>query len=231
MTARAAPRSLLPQLARGLIAYGIVGLVLAVLTSIAVLIAIGRLGTIGKSTSGSTDQVGTVLERMATVLDDAATSAGSFGATIDSSSAALTSAAVDLRAVVPQLRDIERQANAINILGSPPLAPLAGLFGGIADQLGDLDSQLDGVAADLVANRSALAANATSLRALATEVRALGARIAPTTIARIVDDATWLAFALLAVVVTGVGLPAGAALAGGWWLRREILRSAGSTRA
>ena len=217
-------RPALRRLASGLIIYGVVGLALSFVAVVAVGLSIGRLSAVGDAVGGSADQVGTVLDRMAIVLDDAAASAGSFGSTIDQGSSALTSAAVDLRAIVPRLRDIETQANAINILGSQPLAPLAGLFGQIAGQLGDLDGQLDGLATNLVLNRASLEANSASLAGLAGETRALGERLAPDALARIVDDARWFAIALLAVVLAGVAAPAAAAVGFGWWLRQELGR-------
>jgi hypothetical protein len=211
------------RLARGLVAYGIVGLALSLVATIAILLAVGRLSAAGDTVGGGADQLGTVLERMTTVLDGASTSAASFGTTIDNGSSALAEAAADLRAIVPRLRDIETQANGIDVLGSKPLAPIAGLFGQIAGQIGDLDGRLDTVATNLSANRGALASNAAALSALADETRTLAARLAPDTLVRIVDDARWFAIAMLIVVLAGVAVPAGAALAFGWWLRTELL--------
>ena len=207
---------------RGLVAYGVVGLAVSAIAAIAVVLAIGRLSAVGDTVGGGADQLGTVLARMTTAIDEASTSASSFGTTIDNGSAALSAAASDLRAIVPQLRDIETQANGINILGSKPLEPIAGLFGQIAGQLGDLDGRLDTVATNLSGNRGALKANAASLAALAAETRVLAAQLTPDVVLRIVDDARLFAIALLAVVLAGVAVPAGAALAFGWWLRREL---------
>jgi uncharacterized RDD family membrane protein YckC len=220
---RALSRPALRRLTRGLLAYGIVGLVLSLVAAIAILLAVGRLSSVGATVGGGADQLGTVLARMTTVLDGASTSAASFGTTIDNGSEALTAAASDLRAIVPQLRDIETQANAINILGSQPLAPLAGLFGQIASQLGDLDGRLDTVATNLSANRGALTANAAALSALADETRVLADRLAPDALIRIIDDARWFAIAMVIVVLAGVAVPAAAALAFGWWLRQELM--------
>jgi hypothetical protein len=207
---------------QGLLAYGIVGLALSIVAAIAILLAVGRLSSVGDTIDGGADQLGTVLARMTTALDGASTSASSFGTTIDNGSDALTAAAADLRAIVPQLRGIETQANAIDILGSKPLAPIAALFGQIAGQLGDLDARLDTVATNLTANRGALTANAASLAALADETRGLATQLTPDVLIRIVDDARVFALALLVVLLAGVAVPAGAALAFGWWLRREL---------
>jgi len=166
VTGAALSRPALRRLTQGLLAYGIVGLTLSLVATIAILLAVGRLSAVGDTVGGGAGQLGTVLARMTTVLDGASTSAASFGTTIDNGSSALTAAAADIRAIVPQLRDIESQANAINILGSKPLEPLAGLFGQIAGQLGDLDGRLDTVATNLSENRGALTMNAAALAAL-----------------------------------------------------------------
>jgi hypothetical protein len=231
VTGAALSRPALRRLTKGLLAYGVIGLILSLVAALAILLAVGRLSAVGETVGGGADQVGTVLARMTTVLDGAATSAATFGTTIDNGSSALTAAAADIRAIVPQLRDIETQANAINILGSRPLEPLASLFGDIAGQIGDLDTQLEGVSTNLSANRGALTANATSLAALATEVRALRDQIPAEMPGTALGDARWLVVLLLLVVLAAVALPAVAALWLGWWLRRELLRSSGFTLA
>jgi hypothetical protein len=231
VTAGAASRPGLRRLLRGLTAYGIVGLCLSGVAVIALVIALGRLGSVSDSVGGGTGQLSAVLERMATVLDGASKSAVSFWSTIDSGSTALTTAAADLRAIVPQLREIERQANAINILGQQPLAPLAGLFGQIAGQLGDLDGQLDTLSANLSDNRAALTGNADALASLARETRALEARITPDVLSRTIQDARWFAIALLAVVIAGALLPAVGALTLARWLWLELRREAVSAAA
>ena len=220
-------RPVLRRLTRVLIGYGVVGLVLAALGILALLVGLGRVNGLSERLRGDVGGVSATLERTARVLDDAAATARGFGTTVDSSTAALNQAAADLRLVVPQLRDIEVQANAINILGSQPLAPIAGLFGNIAGQLDDLDTQLDGVATNLVANRSALAANATSLADLATETRSLSDRLGGDALPAAVDDARWLLVAMLVIGTLGAAVPASGALIAGWWLRRWLSRSAG----
>jgi hypothetical protein len=208
------------RLSRVLIGYGIVGLVVAAIGVMALVVGLGRLNGLSDRLRDDVGGVSSALERTATVLDDAAAAARGFGTTVDSSTTALTTAASDLREIVPQLRSIESQANAINILGSQPLAPLAGLFGQIAGQLTDLDGQLDAVATNLGTNRGALDANAASLAALATETRTLGDRLEGDALPAAVDDIRWLLIAMLAVGTLGAIVPAAGALAAGWWLWR-----------
>ena len=220
-------RPALRRVERFLIGYGSVGLAVAAVGVIVLVLALGRVNSLADGLRGDVGGVSATLERTATVLDDAAATAGGFGTTVDSSTAALSKAAADLREIVPRLREVETQANAINILGSQPLAPLAGLFGQIAGQLGDLDTQLDGVATNLAANRSALAANATSLADLATQTRTLAQRLGGDALPAAVDDARWLLVAMLAIGTLGAVVPASGALLLGIWLRRTRRRPGG----
>ena len=220
-------RPALRRLTAMLLGYGIVGLVVAALGVIALLAGLGRVNALSDRLRTDVGGVSATLERTAQVLDDAAATARGFGTTVDSSTAALNQAANDIRVIVPQLREIETQANAINILGSQPLSPIAGLFGQIAGQLDDLDGQLDGVATNLLSNREALAANATSLADLAKETRSLSDRLGGDALPAAVDDARWLLVAMLVIGALGAAVPASGALIVGWWLRRWLGRPGG----
>jgi hypothetical protein len=215
-------RAGLRRLTAALIGYGIVGLLVAALGLAALVMGLGRIDSLAVGLDDNLAGLGTTLEKTATTLDDAAASARGFGTTIDSSTTALTTAAGDLRQIVPRLRDIESQANAINILGSQPLAPLAGLFGQIAGQLASLDAQLDTVATGLSGNRSSLDSNAASLAALATETRSLGEGLDAASLNAVLGDARLLLVAMLGIGVVGASVPAVGALLVGLWLRREL---------
>jgi hypothetical protein len=210
------------RLARVLIVYGTIGLVVVAIGILALVLGLGRVNSLAAGLRDNVGGAAAALERTATVLDDAAASSRSIGATVDSSTVALGQAAADLRVIVPRLREVETQANAIEILGSRPLASFAGLFGQIASQLGDLDGQLDAVATNLTANRTALSVNATSLAALATETRALAGRLGGDALPTAVDDARWLLVAMLLIGTIGAAVPASGALIVGWWLRRWL---------
>ena len=213
----------LRAISRLLIGYGAVGLFAAAIGIAFLIIGLVRVNALGSRVGGDFGGVATVLERTATVLDDAATTARGFGVTVDGSTAALSTSAEDIRAIVPRLRDLETQANAVNVLGSQPLAPLGGLFGQIAGQLDDLDERLDTVSTSLGTNRAALDTNAGSLADLATETRTLADRLGEDTLTAAIDDARWLLVALLVVGSVGAIVPAGGALAAGLWLRRRLL--------
>jgi hypothetical protein len=210
----------LGRIERLLIGYGVVSLVLAALAVVALLVGLSRVSGLADHLRDDASGVSGTLGRTAAVLDSAAASARGFETTVGSSTAALNQAAADLRQIVPRLRDIETRANEIDLLGSRPLAPLAGLFGQIAGQLGDLDGQLDEVATNLTANRAVLTANATSLTDLATETRTLALRLGGDSLPAAIDDARWLLVALLIVSTLGAVVPASGALGLGIWLRR-----------
>jgi hypothetical protein len=218
---RPAPR----RLARILIAYGVVGLVVAAFGLAGLIIGLGRIDGLSTRLDGDLGGVSATLSRTATVLDDAAATARGFGGTIDGTTTALTSAATDIREIVPRLRDVEFQANALNILGTQPLAPIGGLFGQIAGQLADLDAQLDTVSSGLAGNRGALDANATSLAALATETRLLGDRLGEASLGDVVADARMLLVVMLGVGTLGAAVPGVGALLIGLWLLRSLNRS------
>ena len=216
----------LRQVTRVLIGYGIAGLAVAAIGLLALLVGLGRLNGLADQLRDDGGGVSDVLERTATALDGASATATGFGTTIDTSTTALGRAAADLREVGPRLRDLETQANGIDVLGSRPLAPLGGLFGQIAGQLADLDGQLDAVAAGLGTNRTALTANAASLADLATETRALADRLGGDALPGAIDDARWLLVAMLLVGALGAAVPATGALIVGLWLRRWLTRTA-----
>ncbi len=220
----------LSRLARGLIVYGIVGLLVTTVAAVAVGVALGRMGALSETLDGGGTELAATLDRTAKVLDDAALTAAGFGTTIDSSGAALVNAGNDIDQIIPRLRDIESRSNAINILGNQPLAPVAGLFGEIAGQLGDLNGQLRGVASDLTTNRSALTGNAASLAALAAQTRTLSARLGNDALRQAVDDGRLVLVAILVLVLAGVAVPAVGAVALGWWLQ-GFLRPERSTPA
>lgn len=212
----------LARLSRWLVVYGVAGLVVAIVAIGALAVGLSRVASLSDALRDDTNGISETLTRTGDVIDSAASTSGDFGLTIDRTTSALGTVGTDIRDIVPRLRDIETQANAINILGSRPLAPLAGLFGEIAGQLADVQTQLDAVSASLATNRTSLTATATSLTALATETRALSTKLGGDSVPNALDDARWLFVAVLGVAALGAAMPAVGALALGLWLRREI---------
>ena len=212
----------LRRLARWLVAYGAVGLLVAVVAVAALAAGTGRVASLSDTLRGNVNGISETLVRTADVIDRAATTSGDFGLTIDRTTAALGTVGGDIGDIVPRLRAIESQAGAINILGSQPLAPLASLFGDIAGQLGDVQAQVASVSSSLATNREGLTATGESLTKLSNQLRTLSNQLGRDAVANALDDARWLFVAVLGVAALGAAMPAVGALALGLWLRREL---------
>jgi hypothetical protein len=212
----------LARLATGLIVYGAIGLLAAAIGIAALIGASEGIGSLGDRITSETVTLDAVINRTADVLDDAATTAATLGPTVARTSTTVSDAAGALRAVEPRLRDLEAQANAIEIFGSRPVAPLGQLFGQIAGDISGLDEQLDGIATELDRNEAALKANAESLTALAKLARAYSERLKPTAIDAGIDEARRLLLITLALFIGWTAVPAVGALIVGRWMRRLV---------
>jgi hypothetical protein len=210
------------RLANALLIYGAVGLLAAAIGFAGLIAASSRIGALGNRIVSEAVTLDGIIKQTASVLDDAAVTAGSFGPTMARTSTTVTGAAVAIRAIEPRLRDLETQANAIEIFGQRPVAPLGQLFGQIATDVSGLDEQLDGIATEMGKNQGALTANATSLGALADLVRAYAGRLKPEAIDAGIDDARRLLLMTLALFIGWTAVPAVGALIVGRWMRRLI---------
>jgi hypothetical protein len=228
MSAAAEWRRGLQRLATALLVYGIIGLLAAAIGFVALIAASGRIGSLGDRIVSEAVSVDAIISRTADVLDDAATTAASFGPTVAQTSTAVHGAATAVRDIGPRLRDLETQANAIEIFGSRPVAPLGQLFGQIAGDISGLDVQLDGIATEMGRNETALAANATSLRSLADLVRAYTGRLKPDAIDAGIDEARRLLLFTLALFIGWTAVPAVGSLIVGRWMRELVADRPGS---
>ncbi len=223
-TARAAAewhRGLL-RLANALIVYGVIGLLAAAIGFAALISASSRIGSLGERIVSEAVSLDAIIVLTADVLDDAATTAGTFGPTVKQTSVTVSEAAGAIREIEPRLRDLETQANAIEIFGQRPVAPLGQLFGQIATDVSGLDEQLDGIATEMARNEEALTENADSLGALADLVRAYKGRLQPAAIDAGIDDARRLLLLTLALFIGWTAVPAVGSLIVGRWMRRLV---------
>lgn len=216
------------RLARVLIGYGIVGLLVAALALVALVVGVSRLSGIADRFGGDVGGISRTLDRTGDVLEKAASTARGFGATIDGTAGALTVVAGDIDSIVPRLDSIADQTAALNILGSQPLADASGLFREISTQLRDVRGQLATVSTSLSTNRGALETNADSLADLAAETRQLSLRLDGATLAGAIEDLRVLLVIVLGIGALGAAVPAVGALLVGLWLRREVGALAGA---
>ena len=210
------------RLANALIVYGVIGLLAAAIGIAALFAASGRIGSLGERIVSEAVSLDAIIVLTADVLDDAATTAGTFGPTVKQTSVTVGEAAGAIRDIEPRLRDLETQANAIEIFGQRPVAPLGQLFGQIANDVSGLDEQLDGIATEMGRNEEALTANAKSLGALADLVRAYKGRLKPAAIDAGIDDARRLLQLTLGLFIAWTAVPALGSLIVGRWMRRLV---------
>jgi hypothetical protein len=211
------------RLSRMLLAFGIVGLLVAALSLVALVIGVTRVNGLADRFGGDIGGISRTLDRTSDVIDKAAATAGGFGSTIDGTTAALGIVGGDIDSIVPRLDSIADQTAAINILGANPLSSVSGLFRDIATQLRDVRGQVTAIGTSLTANRAALAANATSLGQLATETKALARQMDGAALSGALEDLRVLLVIVLGIGALGAAVPAVGSLLLGWWLRREVV--------
>lgn len=215
----------LHRLSRGLIAYGIIGLVVAAIGFGAMVWVNGRISDLRVEAEVTATRLATTVGLAATVLRGASTTARSFSETLDQAAEAVSAAAPTMTETRSDLSALEAQLRSVNILGATPLSSPADAVGRIAVSLEGLDTQLSLIAIDLRGNRDALAANAASLNQLGDSTRALGTRLGPSVGQDAFGEVQQVIAIALLMFAAWSFVPAVGALALGVWLRRELGRS------
>ncbi|HEX6869431.1 MAG TPA: hypothetical protein VF119_11530 [Candidatus Limnocylindrales bacterium] len=216
----------LTRLSRGLIAYGIVGLIVAALGFVVLIYVNGRIDAAGERVDTTVAELATTLDRTAKVLHDASTTAQTFTVTLDRTEEAVSAAAETIIGVRTNLETLEGAMRAVDILGLTPLGPAANAVGGIANAIEGLDTRLTAIADGLVGNGDALRANATSLGQLGDSVEAMAERLRSGAIEDSLADVHLIIVAMLLLMTALAAVPAAGGLAFGIWLRRELERTA-----
>jgi hypothetical protein len=212
----------LRRLSSGLIAYGLLGLVLALVAGFALAWIGGRVGGIADRTAEQVESIVATLDETALVLGSMGASATSFSGTLERTPPAVRQTAQTVANLRANLILVQGQLGAINILGARPLANAANLFGQMATDLEGLDTRLEVIATDLDTNRTALLDNSTKLQALGTELDGLADGLRGGVIEESFDDIQLILAVLSLLVIVWTAFPAAGALALGWWLRREL---------
>ena len=215
----------LARLSRGLIVYGIVGLVVAAL-SLGVLVYVnGRFDAAGDRVESTMVELATTVDRTAQVLHDASTTAQSFTVTLGRTQEAVNAAADTIIGVRTNLESLESVLRTVNILGLTPLGGAADAVGGIANAIEGLDSRLTAIGDGLESNGDALAANATSLGQLGDSTEALAERLRSGIVEDSMADVQLVIVVMLLLMAAWAAVPAIGALVFGIYLRRELERS------
>jgi hypothetical protein len=209
-----------------MIAYGLIGLAIAVIGLAALLWVGGRVGGLADRTSVQVESIIATLDKTATALDDAGTSAVSFAVTLERTPPIVRQAADTIGNLQGNLRAVEQQLASFSILGNQPLSEAARLFGQMATDLDGLDTRLDSLAIALDDNKASLLANAESLRALGVEIEGLADDLRTGIVEDSLADVQVIVTVLILVLVAWTAVPAAGALGVGWWLRRELAAAA-----
>lgn len=209
-------------LSRGLIAYGVVGLLVATIGFGAMLWVNGRISHVRSEARTTMAELAGTIELAAIVVREASTTAEGFSATVEESADAVTAAAGTVAEARSDLESVESQLRSINIFGATPLASAADAVARIGDSLEGLDTQLPLIADGLEANRDALVRNATTLSELATGTAALAERLGPSTGQDSLDDVQRVMAVTLLLFAAWAFVPALAALVLGVWLGRQV---------
>lgn len=157
------------RLGYGLLAFGLVGVVLIVA---ALVLVLGSLSAVDKAASGLEQQRAdavALLEPASAALTDAATSASNASGSLTQAASAADRAA----ALTTRLADSFEGLSALGafeILGTRPFAGLNQQFAGVA-------SDARSVSSDLTATATSLRANVTDSQSVATDLRALAAQL------------------------------------------------------
>ena len=220
MTAPLGIRGGLHRLGTGLIAFGVLGLVVAAIGFAGLVWVNDRVGSLRAEVDTTLAQRAATMRLAARVLHDAATTTRSFSVTIDQSSQAVSSAAGTITEVRSDLEALEAQLRSVNILGATPLSDAAADFGRIAGSMDGLDARLSGIAASLGDNREALTANASSLGQLADMTDSLAIRLSSGVVEDSLGDLQRVISVTLLVFSAWSLVPAAGALVLGAWLRR-----------
>lgn len=216
----------LRRLGTGLIAYGLIGLVVAAIGLGGLVLVNGRFTTIRTEVDATLVQRATTMRLAATVLHDASTTAQSFTVTLDQSALAVSSAAATIVEVRADLDSVEGQLRSFNVLGTTPLADAAEDVGRIRASIEGLDTRLSLIADSLHGDRLALGTMATSLGQLAESADDLAKRLDSEAIGDSLGDIQRIMSITLLVLTLWVVVPAGGALALGIWLRRTLVPEA-----
>jgi hypothetical protein len=213
----------LHRLGTGLIAYGLIGLVVATIGLGGLVWVNGRFTTIRDEVETTLVQRATTMRLAAQVVRDAATTAQGFTVTLDQSALAVSSAAGTITEVRSDLDAVEQQLRSFNVLGAAPLAEAADDIGRIATSLDGVDTRFSLIADGLRGDRVGLEGIATSLGQLGDSTDLLAERLGAGVIGDSLGDIQRIMSVTLLVLTLWLVVPAFGSLALGVWLRRTLV--------
>jgi ABC-type transporter Mla subunit MlaD len=208
-------------LSRGLMVYGVIGLLLALVGLVAAVSVNGYLTTMNDQLDGQIATASKTIDSASAALTEAASTASSAASTLDATSTALTNLHGATTSLASAFRSLEQTTASVSILGLTPLASVSSFFGDAATQLETASSQVGTVGTSLHDNHDALTKASAAASDLATSMNGLKASLESGTIQSSIDQLRLAFITTLLVVVLFFAFPAIAALIAGWRLRRS----------
>jgi hypothetical protein len=212
----------LQVLSNGSIAYGAIGLVMAVVLLVVVIVVGGRLDGLAVRLGERLGTVGQTLERTAVTLDRAGATSLGFGVTVEQAVPTLAQVDTSLGEVGATLREAEAEMAAVNLLGQRPLAVLSERLGRVATTVDTLRTQMSTLGVNLAANKANLVELGTGLTDLASQIRRADEVVASGEIESSLGEVVGIVRLSLALLAIWFAAPAAGALAFGLWLRRQL---------
>ena len=163
----------LKTVSNGLLAYGIVGIVLTVIL-LGITVTVGsRLDTLSSRLTSRLETISVTIDKTATTLEAAGSTSGSFSSTIAQGATTIGQANATLGEVVTAVKDLQAGAATLSILGQTPLSSLSDRFGRIATQLETLQGRIGELGTNLGSNQDNLTTLGSRMTDLATQLRAV----------------------------------------------------------
>ena len=167
----------LDRLSRGLIAYGIVALIVAAISFAALIWVNGRIGGLRDEVTSTVGLLATTTQDTASALHDASTTAQTFSDTLGQAAVSLPATSDKIKTLQAGLDSLETTLRSVSLLGAAPLGGAADSVAKISDSLDGIDQQLSLITVAVKANSDALATNAASLGKLADSTQAMATRL------------------------------------------------------
>jgi hypothetical protein len=205
------------HVATGLIVYGIVGVVLAIASIVALVIIDSRIGNVSDDVSVRIDTLESTIAATSASLSSAATSASGFSTTLGTTSEALTSASNVVGELSPVLQTLGRLGGLLGSAGDG--------FQAVGQNLADLGPSLQTLSSNLAKNQQELANTSETVQKLSGELDNVRKVLASGTIETRVSEGFGFLRAGLVAMTIWLALPAIAALFIGIWLRRAVAPS------
>ena len=204
------------RLATGLIAYGSVGIVLSIVSIVAVFWLNGHFDSVAEEVDVQVGQLEQTLGSTRRSLDQVAASADAFGATFETTAAGLAQA----EAVVGNLSGFLDDLRNLAVFGIPVLRGSSSVLDSLSDELGELQPSLVTIGESLTVNATQLDRTSAALRELSSDLGGIQRTLEDGLVERGVGAGFRFLRVMIIALTVWLAVPAVAAFLIGIFLRR-----------